>query len=209
CGARREGLPPYVAVPYAASIGLRPGYFAANYLGLEHNPFETDGDPNSANFQVQNLNLAGGLSIDRLGDRRGLVTQLDQMRRSFDTSGTRAAMSRFEEAAYELVTGAAARKAFDIGSEDPRLRDQYGRTNGGQSAWLPRGLVEAGSTFVPVHFGGWDHHWDLRGGMERSLPQVDRAVSTLFSDLASRGLLQRTLVVLCGEFSRTPRMNDG
>jgi uncharacterized protein (DUF1501 family) len=74
---------------------------------------------------------------------------------------------------------------------------------------LARRLAEAGSTFVSVHFGGWDHHWDLQKGMERYLPMVDEAVSSLFTDLAGRGLLETTLVVLCGEFSRTPKMNDG
>jgi uncharacterized protein (DUF1501 family) len=70
-------------------------------------------------------------------------------------------------------------------------------------------MVEAGSTFVTCHFGGWDHHWNLKSGYENNLPQVDAAVATLFEDLAQRGLYDNTLVVLCGEFSRTPRMNDG
>ncbi|MFO0965158.1 MAG: DUF1501 domain-containing protein [Gemmataceae bacterium] len=74
---------------------------------------------------------------------------------------------------------------------------------------MARRLVEAGSTFVTVHFGGWDHHWDLQAGMERYLPQVDSCVSALFEDLQERGLYDQVLVVLCGEFSRTPRMNDG
>ena len=209
CGPRREGMPAYVGVPYAMSIGLRPGYFGANYLGLEHNPFETEGDPNSPNFQVNNLSLSGGLTIDRLEDRRGLLKSLDQMRRTVDASGTLDAMDRFDRAAYELVAGSAARKAFDIGSEDPRIRDMYGRNTGGQSTLLARRLVEAGCTFVTAHFGGWDHHWDLQKGMENYLPKVDAAVSALFQDLTSRGLYDRVLVVLCGEFSRTPRMNDG
>jgi uncharacterized protein (DUF1501 family) len=89
------------------------------------------------------------------------------------------------------------------------LRDRYGRHNWGQSTLLARRLVEAGATFVTVHFGGWDHHWDLRKGMESHLPIVDSAVATLFEDLDARGLLETTLVVLCGEFSRTPKMNNG
>jgi hypothetical protein len=209
CGARREGMPPYVGVPYAMSIGLRPGYFGANYLGLEHNPFETEGDPNSTNFVVNNVNLASGLSISRLEDRRGLLRKMDQMQRCVDSSGTLEAMDRFDQAAYDLVAGSEARKAFDIGSEDPRVRDMYGRDTWGQSTLLARRLVEAGSTFVTVHFGGWDHHWDLQKGMESYLPRVDTAVSALFNDLTQRGLYDRVLVVLCGEFSRTPRMNDG
>ena len=209
CGPRKPGMPAYVGVPYAMSIGLRPGYFGANYLGLEHNPFETEGDPNSANFQVNNMNLASGLTIDRLEDRRGLLKRMDQMRRVLDTSGTLGAMDRFDQAAYNMVTGSAARKAFDIGSEDPRVRDKYGRNTWGQSTLLARRLVEAGCTFVTVHFGGWDHHWDLQKGMESYLPMVDAAVAGLFEDLSQRGLYDRVLVVLCGEFSRTPRMNDG
>ncbi|MGH9362368.1 MAG: DUF1501 domain-containing protein, partial [Thermoanaerobaculia bacterium] len=99
--------------------------------------------------------------------------------------------------------------AFDLGLEDPRLRERYGRNSWGQSTLLARRLVEAGSTFVSVHMGGWDHHWNLKAGMESHLPQVDAAVATLFEDLDQRGLLERVLVLVCGEFSRTPRMNDG
>ncbi len=93
--------------------------------------------------------------------------------------------------------------------ENPKLRDRYGRHSWGQSALLARRLVEAGATFVTIHLGGWDHHWDLQRGMENNLPIVDSLVSALFPDLHERGLLDTTLVMLCGEFSRTPRMNDG
>lgn len=208
-GARRPGMPAYVAVPYAASIGLRPGYFGSHMLGMQYNPFETEGDPNGANFQVQNLQLNSGLTLRRLEDRQGLHRTLDRMRRDVDNAGLLPAMDRFEQAAFELVTGTAARRAFDIGSEDPRIRDKYGRTSWGQSTLLARRLVEAGSTLVTVHFGGWDNHWDLKQAMENYLPQVDMAVSALLDDLYQTGLIEKTLVLLCGEFSRTPRMNDG
>ncbi|MCY2964462.1 MAG: DUF1501 domain-containing protein [Planctomycetota bacterium] len=208
-GARRPGIPAHCAVPYASSIGLRPGYFGANYVGIQHNPFETDGDPNSPNFQVQNIQLASGLSLERLQDRQGLSQFFDKLRRDTDSRGTLAAMDRFEQQAYDMVTGEQARRAFDINSEDPRLRDRYGRSNWGQSTLLARRLVEAGSTWVTVHFGGWDHHWDLKSGMENYLPMVDQAVAALFDDLTLRGMYDDVLVVLCGEFSRTPRMNDG
>lgn len=208
-GPRKPGMPANMAVPYAMSIGLRPGYFGANYVGIQHNPFETEGDPNAANFKVQNMQLSSGLTIDRLQDRAGLTKYFDKLRRDTDSRGTAAAMDRFEQQAFELVAGPAARQAFDIGSEDPRLRDKYGRHNWGQSTLLARRLVEAGSTFVTVHYGGWDHHWDLKAGMERYLPMVDQAVSSLFDDLTTRGLYDNVLVMLCGEFSRTPRMNNG
>lgn len=208
-GARQPGVPGYVAVPHAASIGLVPGYFGAHFLGSQNNPFQTGGDPNGTKFTVPNLNLAQGLSIERLEDRRTLLHHFDGARRELDTLRESQAIDRFAHEAFDFVSGPSARRAFDIGKEDPRLRDQYGRHNWGQSTLLARRLVEAGSTFVTVHFGGWDHHWDLKKGMENNLPIVDAAVATLLSDLDTRGLLDTTLVVLCGEFSRTPKMNDG
>jgi len=208
-GARRAGMPPYVSVPIASSIGLRPGYFGADFLGVQHNPFETGSDPNGKDFQVQNMRIPASLSIQRLEDRRALLRTFDTLRHQVDQTGMIEAMDRFEQQAFELVTGPRARKAFDIGSEDPKIRDLYGRHTWGQSTLLARRLVEAGSTFVTCHFGGWDHHWNLKSGMESYLPRVDQAVSGLFTDLAERGLYEKVLVVLCGEFSRTPRLNDG
>jgi hypothetical protein len=208
-GPRQKGMPANVAVPYAMSIGLRPGYFGGNYLGPQENPFETEGDPNNDKFQVKNLNLAKSLTLDRLQDRRSLIAHFDQLRRDADRSGTLDAMDRFDRLAFDLVTGEKARQAFDISQEDAKTRERYGRHPWGQSTLLARRLVEAGTTFVTCHFGGWDHHWNLQSGYENYLPKIDQLVSALFTDLAERGLYDKTLVVLCGEFSRTPRMNDG
>jgi hypothetical protein len=208
-GPRKPGMPANVGIPYAMSIGLRPGYFGAKYLGMEHNPFETGGDPNSPKFQVQNIAPPTGLTLDRLQNRRSLLTDFDNMRREVDNSGTLASMDRFERQAYELVSGTAALKAFDIGSEEAAVRDRYGRNPWGQSTLLARRLVEAGCTFVSVHLGGWDHHWDLQKSYVNYLPKVDACVASLFQDLSDRGLLDQTLVMLCGEFGRTPKMNDG
>lgn len=208
-GPRQLGMPANVAVPYAMSIGLRPGYFGGHYLGPQHNPFETEGDPNADNFQVRNLSLDGQVTVTRLEDRRNLLAHFDGIRRQMDQKGRFEAMDRFERQAYELVTGAKAREAFDISREKPEVREKYGRHSWGQSTLLARRLVEAGSTFVTVHFGGWDHHWDLQKGMNNYLPKIDDLVSALFTDLAERGLYDKVLVVLMGEFSRTPRMNDG
>ncbi|HUG68833.1 MAG TPA: DUF1501 domain-containing protein [Pirellulaceae bacterium] len=202
-------VPPYVSVPVASSIGLRPGYFGGDLLGVQFNPFETGGDPNNANFKVQNLHLTAGLSVDRLDDRQDLLSRLDQIPRVVEGRGEFDAIDRFEQQALSFVSGEQARTAFDIASEDNATRDMYGRDNWGQSTLLARRLVESGASFVTVHFGGWDHHWNLQSGMENYLPKVDSAVSALFTDLDRRGLLDTTLVILCGEFSRTPRMNDG
>jgi hypothetical protein len=208
-GARVSGLPAHVAVPHASSVGIRPGYFGANYVGRQHDPFETEGDPNQKNFQVRNLGLQSGLSIDRLDDRRNLRKALDGMERDVDRAGQFDVMDAFEKQAFNLLTSPTVRSAFDLSKEDDKLRDAYGRHNWGQSVLLARRLAEAGVTFTTVHMGGWDHHWDLKQGMENYLPKLDAAMAALFEDLGSRGLWEKVCVVVCGEFSRTPRMNDG
>ena len=208
-GPRKKGMPGHVAIPYASSIGLNPGYFGGHFLGAAHNPFATGGDPNATNFKVANLNLAAGLTMPKLEDRRSLIKHFDVKRKEFDNLPESVAMDKFSREAFDFVSGPTARRAFELSSEDPRLRDRYGRHTWGQSALLARRLVEAGSTFVSVHLGGWDHHWDLKKGYENYLPKVDEMVSGLFTDLDDRGLLSTTLVLLCGEFGRTPKMNDG
>lgn len=208
-GPRHRSMPAYASVPVASSIGLVPGYFGGNWLGGQYDPFQTGGDPSQASFKVDNLNLQGGLTLDRLQHRRTLVSDLDRMTRRADASGQFVVRDRFDEDAYDFVTGDRARKAFDLSLEDEKIKDLYGRDSWGQSTLLARRLVEAGTRFVTVHYGGWDHHWDLLSGMESYLPRVDRAVAGLFEDLQQRGLWESTMVVLCGEFSRTPRINDG
>jgi hypothetical protein len=208
-GPNRRGMPAYIAVPIAASIGLVPGYFGGNWLGAEYDPFQTGGDPNAKGFRVENVSLAPGLTIDRLDDRRALMQHLDKVPRTLDSVGKFTTLDKFDQDAYEFVSGKQARQAFDMEREDPKVREAYGRHSWGQSALLARRLVEAGATFVTVHLGGWDHHWNLQSGMESNLPVVDSMLSGLFNDLEQRGLFDSTLVILCGEFSRTPRMNDG
>lgn len=208
-GAQQSGMPAYASVPSASSIGLSPGYFGGNWLGNQFDPFQTGGDPNSPKYSVQNLNLPSGMTINRLNDRRSLLTGLDDVARSIDSCAATTAIDKFDEDAFQFVTGKQARQAFDLSAENDKLRDLYGRHSWGQSTLLARRLVEAGSRFVTVQFSGWDHHWNLQSGMENYLPRVDSAVAALFSDLDQRGLLATTLVILCGEFSRTPRMNDG
>ena len=206
---RASTVPPYVSVPVASSIGLRPGYFGGHMLGVQYDPFQTGGDPNNAKFEVQNLALAKGLSVNRLDDRQDLLRRLDQIPRQVERSGQFDALDRFDQQAVSFVSGEEARNAFDLSREDEATRELYGRQSWGQSTLLARRLVEAGASFVTVHFGGWDHHWNLQSGMENYLPKVDAAVAGLFTDLEQRGILDSTLVILCGEFSRTPRMNNG
>ena len=208
-GPNADGVPPYVAVPHAATVGIVPGYNSATYLGVAHNPFPAGGDPSAAGYRVPNLDLPGELSLGRLGDRRKLLTTFDRMRCEADRSGVMHGLDSFNQQAFSMVTGEAAREAFNIEAEDPRVRDKYGRDSFGQSALLARRLVEAGVTFVTIHNGGWDHHWDLESGLKGRLPTFDRSIAALIGDLADRGMLEDTLVLVMGEFSRTPRLNNG
>jgi hypothetical protein len=206
-GSRRSGMPAYVGLPNTHSVGLAPGYHGAAYLGVAYNPFSADGDPNSDGYRVPNLALPAGVDVPRFDDRRTLLSAFDAARRDTDATGLMDGLDRFAQEAYRMVTGPAARAAFDLSKEDPRLRDRYGRHQWGQSALLARRLVEAGVRFVTLTYGGWDWHSSLEKGMHRVLPILDAAVGTLVEDLIDRGLYDSTAVIVMGEFGRTPRMN--
>jgi hypothetical protein len=208
-GPNQPGLPAYVAVPIAASVGLVPGYNSGAYLGTAFNPFQTGGDPNQPNFSVRNLSLPTGVTLEQMEDRRQMLYTFDQIRRDIDRTGTMDSIDKFQAEAVEMITGPRARKAFAIGEEDPRLRDRYGRHNWGQSCLLARRLVEAGVTFVTVHMGGWDDHSAIDQAMKNKLPRLDAAIAGLVEDLVQRGLFERTAICVCGEFGRTPKVNDG
>src|SRR5206468_10695698 len=125
-----------------------------------------------------------GLTVKQLEDRRSLLKHFDTARKHIDAMPETKAMNKFSQQAFEFVLGPVAKRAFDINKEDPKLRDRYGRHSFGQSTLLARRLVEAGSTFVTACFSGWDHHWDLKKGMDVYLPMVDSAVTALFEDLS-------------------------
>jgi hypothetical protein len=201
-GPRVEGFPAYVAVPTA------PKSTAAAYLGVAYNPFETQGDPSAPNFSVQNLKLPGGLTLDRLENRRALLDHFDTLRRDIDSSGLIEGMDTFAQQAYTIVTSPKVQAAFDIAKEDDKTRDLYGRTSWGQNTLLARRLIEAGVRFVTVNVGGWDTHANNFEQLKNvKLPQFDQAYAALIEDLERRGQLERTLVLNWGEFGRTPRIN--
>jgi hypothetical protein len=206
-GPNQSGMPAYVAVPMAASIGLVPGYNSAAYLGTAFNPFQTGGDPNQSGFSVRNLSLPGGMTLAQLEDRKSLLGSFDRLRRDVDQTGTLDSLDRFQAEAYEMISGPAARRAFDLSTEDPRIRDRYGRHTWGQSCLLARRLVETGVTFVTVHMGGWDDHASIEQQMKAKLPTTDAAIGALVEDLIQRGLYERVAICVCGEFGRTPRVN--
>ena len=206
-GARKPGMPAYVGLPRTHSVGLAPGYHGGAYLGVAYNPFVADGDPNSDRYHIATLELPRGVDSARLQGRRTLLASFDRARQNVDSPEVTDGLDRFEQQAFTMVLGDAARNAFNIRKEDPRLRDRYGRHQWGQSALLARRLVEAGVRFVTLTFDGWDFHSSLERGMKRVLPILDAAVGSLIDDLHDRGLLDSTIVLVMGEFGRTPRMN--
>lgn len=196
----RNKLPPYVAIA-EQERGAGSGFFGAGY-----NPF-TIPDPAAPGFRVRNVTPPAGVTASRLARRRELADRLSQRFVQTYPEDSVRSVDRFYEAAYDLVGSAAARRAFDVGEEPDTLRERYGRTTLGAGALLARRLVEAGVRFVTVSRGGWDTHQQNFPALARLLPELDRAYATLLTDLADRGALARTLVILMGEFGRTPRVN--
>ena len=200
------GLPAYMAMPGNTRSG------GPNFLGGEHAPFIVGGSPNSDSFRVHDVVLPAGLAEGRMQARRDLRLALDRMKRSNDRAVEDPAVEfdRFYEQGFDLVSSAKAQEAFDIRREDPKVRERYGRNDMGQRFLLARRLVEVGVSWVTVNWGGWDHH----GGIEAAyrgdqLKTLDQAATALISDLHERGLLDSTLVLLLGEFGRTPKINPG
>lgn len=202
-GARTPSMPAYVTIPKAEAFG----YQGSVYLGAAYDSFEVGSDPNSKEFKVANLSLPEGLSLESVRSRRRLLGKLDTFRRELDTKGVATGLDTFKEQALELITGDAVREAFDLGSEDEKLRDRYGRHKYGQSALLARRLIEAGSTVVTVNTGYWDHHNEIEKGLEEHLPPFDQAIGTLVEDLVDRGLWDDVIIYSSGEFGRTPLIN--
>ncbi|MBL8865183.1 MAG: DUF1501 domain-containing protein [Planctomycetia bacterium] len=200
----RGSVPPYVCLPK-----MHPSAGSA-YLGAAHAPFIIDGDPSAANFSVPDLAPPPVVAADRLDDRRKLLDTVDRFQKSAESRANAAAgaVETFRDKAFDLMTSADAKKAFDIAAEPEKLRDAYGRHSLGQSCLLARRLVEAGVRCVTVDHSNWDtHDGNFRTLKDSLLPQFDSAIATLFRDLADRSLLASTLVVVTGEFGRTPRIN--
>lgn len=212
-GARRPGVPPYVGLPEVHTSNVIPGYHSATYLGAAYDPFVANGDPNSPTYQPPNLTLSNDVSLSRLEDRRSLRATFDRLRREGNTANHADRIDPLWQNAFTLLTSPGVRSAFEIGREDPKMRDRYGRHVWGQSALVARRLIEAGVRFVTLTISRGPIEWDLHTSLEPRirpiLPPFDRAVATLIADLDDRGLLDSTLVIVMGEFGRTPRMNEG
>jgi len=215
--AKRDGytgsVPPYVITPKPhcdSSAYITPGQFGG-CLGVKHDPFVLNTDPNAKDYDVKNLNLTSNVSQDRLNGR----LQLRQRYNELAAPASGAAISEldtFNEEAAQLVSSGDAAEAFDLSREPDSVRNRYGRHRWGQSHLLARRLVERGSKFVTTVNGPsiiWDTHKDNFNKLKNSLvPPMERAYCALLDDLKERGLLESTLVVWMGEFGRTPKVNN-
>jgi hypothetical protein len=213
---RRVGVPNYVASSPRAYGG------GSAYLGESAMPFVVGGNPGAPGYTVPNLSVSNSVK-DRLDDRLGLLKSFDHFRRDVDLHGSMQAMDNINEQALGMLTSDKAREAFDLSQESDATRDRYGRHKWGQRALLARRLVEAGTSFVTMYMnnpdvpgtqknrihGNWDIHainGDLYYDLGVRMPHFDRAVAALIEDIYSRGLDKKVMLVVSGEFGRTPRI---
>ncbi|MDA1165851.1 MAG: DUF1501 domain-containing protein [Planctomycetota bacterium] len=211
-GPRTVPLPAYVGVNAPTS------YTGPAYLGDAYSPFSVTGDPNTPNFSVPNIGLSDANEVKHIGRRATLRQNLDTLERAFDQAGELQALDEFETQAMTLLTNSQTKEAFDLTKEDDRTRDRYGRNTWGQQLLLARRLVEAGVEVLTSSLHGplcgrvqnWDDHavnHHVFDGLRFRAQAYDQAVSALIEDIYERGLDKRVLVVVSGEFGRTPKIN--
>jgi hypothetical protein len=199
------GLPPYVAFAEDRNNNFAGG---AGFLGPAYNPFEVEGDPRRGRLRVQGVGLPDDFSLADLADRTKLRDTFDARFRALDAADLPASLDKFQQQALDILRSNRTQAAFDLDREPESVREEYGRGGFGQGALAARRLIEAGVRFVTVGLGGWDTHAGNFGALRNGLlPQLDRTLSALVSDLAQRGLLDATLVYCAGEFGRTPKVN--
>jgi hypothetical protein len=188
----RSDVPPFVSLRNM-STGTEPGF-----LGVAHRPFVPTGQG------AQNLRLANGVSAERLEERKALLEGFDDVRRDIDASGTMNGLDAFASRAFDMITSGAVRNALDISKEDATGRERY---KGVEQLLTARRLVEAGVGCVTLSIGGWDTHSGNFTTLKKQLPQLDKGIASLVEDLHDRGLAKDVVVVVWGEFGRTPKIN--
>jgi hypothetical protein len=207
-------LPRFVAIP-DFRVGGQP-FAAHGYLAAGADPFEVGGDPARPDFRVAGLDFFPGLDADRLNRRREYLAALDSVERHSEAHPAAPTGSPFDQA-HRLIVSPQAKAAFDLSQEPAQTRARYGPRTIGQSTLLARRLIEAGVPFVTVNYPGWDTHQNLYTQLKEGftgaqhpvglIPSLDLALSALLDDLSDRGLLAETLIVVMGEFGRTPKLN--
>lgn len=196
-----DDLPPYVAIPRTEQ---GPGY-----LGLQYGPLSTNSTPKLGQaYNVRGVGLQSGITLSEVSRREKLLASVDSRFRAIEEkSEVLKGLDEFSEQAYAMITSPRARQAFDVAKENDSVARSFGDHELGQSCLLASRLVEAGVRFVTVSTNGWDMHQDVFGSLRKRLPPVDQALSALLTKLDNQGLLDSTLVMLAGEFGRTPKIN--
>jgi hypothetical protein len=203
----RNALPSFIQL--GTNVDQRFNGGLAGYLGMQHNAFVVPGDPSSDKFTVRDVSLPNGLTAARLDRRRQALAKIDTLQRQLDEQPEALqATDAYYQSAFNMITSAATKTAFDLGQEDQKTRDAYGSHNLGQSCLLARRMIEAGCRFVTVTSGGWDTHRDNFNGLKKLLPPLDQAWPALLADLEDRGLLKTTFVFWLTDFGRTPVINS-
>ena len=206
-----NGIPSGVSLPNYLIEGplTWPGQHSG-FLGPKYDPWHIQADPNEKNFRMDALSLREGVTTDRLQSRRDLLNQFNRDRDT-PTSQESIAFRDQQQAAFNLLTSGKMVNAFDIAREADTVRDRYGRNKFGQSLLLSKRLIEAGVPIVQATMGivqTWDTHTDNWGKLKNTLlPQLDQGLAALTDDLIATGLLEQTLVVVMGEFGRTPKIS--
>jgi len=190
--------------PYIVLTEPQGRFSEAGFLGPRYKPFATGGDPSRTPFAVQGI-VAEGITPEHQVERRDLLHRLDTLGNAMKGNPQLADFAKAEDAAYDMILGKGA-KIFDLGEESKELREAYGMNKFGQSCLAARRLVERGVKYVTINYSGWDTHKQHFQAMRRKLPELDKGVATLLQDLASHGLLDSTVVWVCGEFGRTPKV---
>lgn len=207
-----EGTPCGVNLPTYLMEGplLWPGQYAG-FLGPRYDVMQITNDPNKPDFRVDNLRPAPGIDIDQMKNRMALLDAVNSQQRWLTESSETKKLSDQQQQALAVLTSGKVARAFDIDKEPTAIRDKYGRHTFGQSILLARRLVEAGVPVVQANMGrvqNWDTHGNNFKRMKNELlPPVDKGVSALLDDLADRGMLEDTLVMMLGEFGREPKVN--
>lgn len=198
----RKNLPPYVCVPNQPNE-----YAGTGYLSSMYGPFSVGSDPAAKDYKVRDLTLPDGVDGSRFERRRTMLEAVDSHFRKMEAADSIDAMDSFYQKAYSLIGSAEARDAFDLTKEDDKMKERYGKNAAGQRMLLSRRLVESGVRLVTMTYGSWDHHDKIKEGIARQVPEFDKALATLLTDLDERGLLDSTLVMVSSEFGRTPKIN--
>ena len=208
---RNDGVPSGVNLPTFLMEGplTWPGQHAG-FLGPRHDPWQITRDPNRAEFGMDGLRLAPGIEVNRLNERRTLLSQVETQQARLADLAVARRLSDQQHLAFSMLTSGRIARAFAMDQEPVAVRDRYGRHAFGQSLLLARRLVEAGVPVVQANMGGvqnWDTHGDnFRQLRNRLLPPLDQGLAALLDDLRSSGLLEETLVAMFGEFGRAPRI---